>query len=141
MESWLLITLRSQLIAKSAATVGRVPARCAKPSGRSLEPCSNARPRGMAVLRYVVSGGGLRPTTEQLPSRQNSAYRPGCQLNNNFPRRNSAQRLSRSQLRNFPSRFGFSGSSPQASISSFAFATISAGDCARASGSIVSPRS
>src|SRR5438876_2712185 len=66
--------------AKSAATVGRVPARCAKPSGRSLELRSDARPRGMAVLRYVVSGGGLRPTTEQLLCRQNSAYRPGCQL-------------------------------------------------------------
>src|SRR6266704_6883651 len=81
-KSWLLTTLRSQLITKSAATVGRVPARCAKPSGRSLELRSNARPRGMAVLRYVVSGGGLRPTTEQLLCRQNSAYRPGCQLNN-----------------------------------------------------------
>src|SRR5581483_9687694 len=35
-----------------------------QPSGRSLEPDSNVRPRGMAVL--PVSG------------RQNSAYRSGC---------------------------------------------------------------
>ena len=35
--------------------MGRVPARCAKPSGRSLELRSNAWPRGMAVLRYVVA--------------------------------------------------------------------------------------
>src|SRR5271156_3921841 len=43
-----------------------VPARRLKPPGRSLEPRSNARPRGMTVLR------------EQSP-RQNSAYRSGCQ--------------------------------------------------------------
>src|SRR5256885_16123858 len=84
MESWLLKTPRSQLIAKPAATVGRVPARCAKPSGRSLELRSNARPRGMAVLRYVVSGAGFRPRAEQLFCRQNSAYRPGCQLFDDF---------------------------------------------------------
>src|SRR5208337_1192373 len=42
-----------------------VPARCVKPSGRSLEPRSNARPRGMAVPPEQ-SGG------------QNSAYRSGC---------------------------------------------------------------
>src|SRR6266566_1422011 len=53
---------------------GRVPARCAKPPGRSLEPRSNARPRGMAVLRYVVPGKG------ELPCRQNSAYRSGCHI-------------------------------------------------------------
>src|SRR5271165_2889012 len=42
-----------------------VPARCVKPSGRSLEPRSNAWPRGMAVPPEQ-SGG------------QNSAYRSGC---------------------------------------------------------------
>ena len=49
------------------ASARRVPARRAKPSGRSLEPRSNARPRGMAVLPEQ-SGG------------QNSAYRSGCFL-------------------------------------------------------------
>ena len=44
---------------------GHVPARCVKPSGRSLEPRSNARPRGMAVPPEQSSG-------------QNSAYRSGC---------------------------------------------------------------
>ena len=44
---------------------GHVPARCVKPSGRSLEPRSNAWPRGMAVPPEQ-SGG------------QNSAYRSGC---------------------------------------------------------------
>jgi hypothetical protein len=44
---------------------GHVPARCVKPSGRSLEPRSNARPRGMAVQREQSRG-------------QNSAYRSGC---------------------------------------------------------------
>src|SRR5271169_356508 len=43
----------------------RVPARCAKPPGRSLEPHSNVRPRGMTVPPEQ-SGG------------QNSAYRSGC---------------------------------------------------------------
>src|SRR5205085_399987 len=38
---------------------GRVPARCAKPSGRSLEPRSDARPRGMVVLWYVAFMAGL----------------------------------------------------------------------------------
>jgi hypothetical protein len=42
-----------------------VPARCVQPSGRSLEPRSNARPRGMTVPPEQ-SGG------------QNSAYRSGC---------------------------------------------------------------
>jgi hypothetical protein len=42
-----------------------VPTRCVKPSGRSLEPRSNAWPRGMAVPPEQ-SGG------------QNSAYRSGC---------------------------------------------------------------
>jgi hypothetical protein len=44
---------------------GYVPARCVKPSGRSLEPRSNARPRGMAVPQAQSCG-------------QNSAYRSGC---------------------------------------------------------------
>src|SRR5215469_13168987 len=44
---------------------GDVPARRVKPSGRSLEPGSNARPRGMAVTREQFRG-------------QNSAYRSGC---------------------------------------------------------------
>ena len=44
---------------------GHVPARRVKPSGRSLEPRSNARPRGMAVPPEQ-SGG------------QNSAYSSGC---------------------------------------------------------------
>jgi hypothetical protein len=42
-----------------------VPARCVKPSGRSLEPRSDARPRGMTVPREQSRG-------------QNSAYRSGC---------------------------------------------------------------
>ena len=42
-----------------------MPARCVKPSGRSLEPRSDARPRGMAVPRQQCCG-------------QNSAYRSGC---------------------------------------------------------------
>src|SRR5277367_6781384 len=42
-----------------------VPARCVKPPGRSLEPRSNAGPRGMIVLR-------------EQSRRQNSAYRSGC---------------------------------------------------------------
>ena len=42
-----------------------VPARCVKPSGRSLEPGSNARPRGMVVPQQQCCG-------------QNSAYRSGC---------------------------------------------------------------
>src|SRR5215475_1285728 len=42
---------------------GDVPARCVKPPGRSLEPRSNAWPRGMTV---PPQGG------------QNSAYRSGC---------------------------------------------------------------
>jgi hypothetical protein len=41
-------------LAETGNKGGRVLARCAKPSGRSLEPRSNARPRGMAVLRYVA---------------------------------------------------------------------------------------
>ena len=44
---------------------GHVPARCVKPSGRSLEPRSDARPRGMAVQQEQSRG-------------QNSAYRSGC---------------------------------------------------------------
>jgi hypothetical protein len=44
---------------------GHVPARCVQPSGRSLEPRSDARPRGMAVQREQSRG-------------QNSAYRSGC---------------------------------------------------------------
>jgi hypothetical protein len=44
---------------------GHVPARCVKPSGRSLEPRSDAWPRGMTVP-LEQSGG------------QNSAYRSGC---------------------------------------------------------------
>ena len=54
-------------MSKRKLSARRVPARCAKPSGRSLEPRSNARPRGMAVLPEQ-SGG------------QNSAYRSGCFL-------------------------------------------------------------
>jgi hypothetical protein len=46
---------------------GHVPARCVKPPGRSLEPRSDARPRGMAVPREQSRG-------------QNSAYRSGCQV-------------------------------------------------------------
>ena len=46
-------------------SAGRVPARCAKPSGRSLEPLSDGWPRGMAVL-------------PEQSGRQNSAYRSGC---------------------------------------------------------------
>jgi hypothetical protein len=43
------------------------------PSGRSLEPLSNVRPRGMAVLRYVVPARGASLQTEfglqvQLPT-------------------------------------------------------------------------
>src|SRR5580765_1631532 len=49
---------------------GHVPARCVKPPGRSLEPRSNARPRGMVV---PPQGG------------QNSAYRSGCQQVTHFP--------------------------------------------------------
>ena len=44
---------------------GHVLTRCVKPSGRSLEPRSDARPRGMAVPREQSCG-------------QNSAYRSGC---------------------------------------------------------------
>src|SRR5258708_23006650 len=44
-----------------------VPARCVKPSGRSLEPRSDAWPRGMTVPPEQ-SGG------------QNSAYRSGCHM-------------------------------------------------------------
>jgi hypothetical protein len=44
-----------------------VPARCVKPSGRSLEPRSDAWPRGMTVPPEQ-SGG------------QNSAYRSGCHI-------------------------------------------------------------
>ena len=44
---------------------GHVPARCVQPSGRSLEPRSNAWPRRMGVPPEQ-SGG------------QNSAYRSGC---------------------------------------------------------------
>ena len=46
-----------------------VPARCVKPPGRSLEPSSNAGPRGMTVL-------------PEQSGRQNSAYRFGCFLYN-----------------------------------------------------------
>src|SRR5882672_10315116 len=46
---------------------GHVPARCVKPPGRSLEPRSDARPRGMAVPQEQSRG-------------QNSAYRSGCQV-------------------------------------------------------------
>jgi site-specific recombinase XerD len=42
-----------------------VPARCVKPSGRSLEPRSDAWPRGMTVQLEQSRG-------------QNSAYRSGC---------------------------------------------------------------
>jgi len=48
-----------------AARPRYVPARCVKPPGRSLEPRSNARPRGMAVPQQRCCG-------------QNSAYRSGC---------------------------------------------------------------
>src|SRR5579864_6082031 len=48
-------------VGDGASRFQRVPARCAKPSGRSLEPFSNGRPRGM-----TVSGGNAV---------QNSAYR------------------------------------------------------------------
>jgi hypothetical protein len=62
------------------ASAERVPARCAsgvpsvgllardgvlsKPSGRSLEPRSNARPRGMVVLRCVVPARGTSLQTK-----------------------------------------------------------------------------
>jgi len=46
---------------------GNVPARCVKPPGRSLEPRSDARPRGMAVPQEQSCG-------------QNSAYRSGCHV-------------------------------------------------------------
>jgi hypothetical protein len=46
---------------------GHVLARCVKPSGRSLEPGSDAWPRGMAVAQHPCCG-------------QNSAYRSGCLL-------------------------------------------------------------
>ncbi len=62
---------------------GRVPARCAKPSGRSLEPRSNARPRGMAVLA-------------EQSGRQNSAYRSSCfRLISALAKKNRAQDDSR----------------------------------------------
>jgi hypothetical protein len=61
---------RSLLIALAQSDGGNVPARCVKPSGRSLEPRSNARPRGMAVPQQQCCG-------------QNSAYRPGCYKLNN----------------------------------------------------------
>src|SRR6202051_4011701 len=54
-----------------------VPARCVKPSGRSLEPRSDARPRGMAVAREQSRG-------------QNSAYRSGCHKTFPFARENPA---------------------------------------------------
>src|ERR1700722_3736361 len=44
---------------------GHVPARWVKPPGRSLEPRSDARPRGMTVQQEQSRG-------------QNSAYRSGC---------------------------------------------------------------
>ena len=47
------------------ASFEHVPARHVQPPGRSLEPRSNARPRGMAVL-------------PDPSGRQNSAYRSGC---------------------------------------------------------------
>src|SRR5579863_4550837 len=49
----------------SRTRLRHVPARCVKPSGRSLEPRSNAWPRGM-IVPPEQSGG------------QNSAYRSGC---------------------------------------------------------------
>src|SRR5712691_3342721 len=49
-----------------------VPARCVQPSGRSLEPRSDAWPRGMTVPPEQ-SGG------------QNSAYRSGCHILLVFP--------------------------------------------------------
>ncbi len=72
------------------ASAGRVPARCAKPSGRSLEPRSNARPRGMAVL-LEKSGG------------QNSAYRSSCQQSKLYEcfspqRKSSVPRAIRAEL-------------------------------------------
>src|ERR1700684_986277 len=39
-----------------------VPARCVKPSGRSLEPRSNARPRGMAVQPRLAGADRIRLT-------------------------------------------------------------------------------
>src|ERR1700733_1448542 len=67
-----LVAHRSYLIALSSrATAEHVPARCVKPSGRSLEPVSNVWPRGM-IVPSEQSGG------------QNSAYRSGCQRNYTF---------------------------------------------------------
>jgi hypothetical protein len=60
-------TEQDQIGRESRACSGHVPARRVQPPGRSLEPCSNARPRGMAVLREQSRG-------------QNSAYRSGCQV-------------------------------------------------------------
>ncbi len=59
-------TEQDQIGRKPGLRFGHVPARCVKPSGRSLEPCSDAWPRGMTVPPEQ-SGG------------QNSAYRSGCQ--------------------------------------------------------------
>src|ERR1700685_2672005 len=44
------------------ATPGHVPARCVKPSGRSLEPRSDARPRGMAVQSRLAGADRIRLT-------------------------------------------------------------------------------
>jgi len=54
---------QAQAVAEPLKKAPCVPARCAKLSGRSLEPISNDRPRGM-----TVSGGNAV---------QNSAYRSG----------------------------------------------------------------
>ena len=43
-------TEQDQIGRKFRLWPGHVPARCVKPSGRSLEARSNARPRGMTVL-------------------------------------------------------------------------------------------
>ncbi len=66
-----------------AATAGRVPARRAIPPGRSLEPRSNARPRGMTV---PPQGG------------QNSAYRSGCHIISTIQVLRSPQHFRCSQL-------------------------------------------
>ena len=47
-DAWRLC--REMAAGRFCSDGGRVPARCAKPPGRSLEPRSNARPRGMIVL-------------------------------------------------------------------------------------------
>src|SRR5450432_3360501 len=55
----ILLTAHSSLL---TATPGHVPARCVKPPGRSLEPRSDARPRGMAVQSRLAGTDRIRLT-------------------------------------------------------------------------------